>query len=123
MQCFEGFFGKPVTKPLESYGMGEIDVSDPDTGTSFTYIVPDSEKAKVDAASKLEANFARVVRDITNPGPKNIDGKTLTQPHLQRVDPKYVRSVEAMIQAACSRLRGDTISAPSKEEAMVWLQA
>merc|ERR1719171_2068188 len=123
MQCFEGFFGKPVTKPLESYGMGEIDVSDPDTGTSFTYIVPDSEKAKVDAASKLEANFAKVVQDITNPGPKNIDGKTLTQPELKRVDPKHVKSVEAMVRAACSRLRGNSIRAPSKEEAPAWEQA
>merc|ERR1711985_68941 len=124
MQCFEAFFGvKPSTKPLESFSMGTIDFFDPDNGASFTYIVPDSQKAKVDAASKLEANFARVVRDITNPGPKNIDGKTLSQPELQRVDPKHVRSVEAMVKAVCSRLRGSAIPAPSKEDAQVWTQA
>jgi len=124
MQCFEAFFGvKPSTKPLESFSMGTIDFFDPDNGASFTYIVPDSQKAKVDAASKLEANFAKVVRDITNPGPLNIDGKTLSQPELQRVDPKHVRSVEAMVKAVCSRLRGSAIPAPSKEDAMVWTQA
>merc|ERR1719161_1228147 len=124
MSCFEGLFGvKPAIKPLESYSAGTVDFFDPETGAAFTYIVPASEKAKNDAASKLEANFARVVRDITNPGPKNIDGKTLSQPELQRVDPKYVKSVEAMVTAVCGRLRGKAISAPSKEDAQVWTQA
>jgi len=112
-----------IAKPLESFSTGEIDVTDPDSGISFNYIVPDSDKAKVDAASKLEANMARVVQDITNPGPNNIDGKSLTQAHLKRVDPKDVKSVEAMIRAVCSHLRGNTINAPSKEEAPVWEQA
>merc|ERR1719310_337679 len=78
---------------------------------------------RVDAASKLEANMARVVQDITNPGPKAIGGGNLTQLNLKRVDPKYVKSVEAMVRAVCSRLRGNSIGAPSKEEAPVWEQA
>jgi len=125
MQCLEGIFGgqPQFTKPLASYSMGEIDVTDPDNGTSFNYIVPDSEKAKVDAASKLEANMARVVQDITNPGPKAIGGGALTQLNLKRVDPNYVKSVEAMVRAVCSRLRGNSINAPSVQEAPVWEQA
>ena len=54
MQCFEVLFGlqrpQATTVPLESYSVGKIDVYDPDNGTSFTYIIPDSEKAKVEAA-------------------------------------------------------------------------
>merc|ERR1719310_2437018 len=125
MQCFEGIFGQPprVIMPLESYGMGKIDVYDPDNGTSFVYIIPDSEKAKVDAAVKLEANFARVVEDITNPGPKNIDGKSLSQSDLKRVDPEDVKIVEALVSAVCSRLRGNKISPPSEAEAKVWEKA
>merc|ERR1712118_346428 len=35
--------------------------------------------ADIEAAQMLMFNAERVVSDITNPGPKNIDGKTLTQ--------------------------------------------
>jgi len=104
--------------------MGKIEVSDPDTGTTFLYFVPDSEKAKVEAACKLEENFARVLQDITNPEPTNIDGEVLTQPQLKRVDPKHVKSVEAMLKAVCSRLRGEAAPfAPSKDNAQAWEQA
>jgi len=127
MQCFEALFGlqrpQATTVPLESYSMGKIDVYDPDNGTSFTYIIPDSEKAKVDAACKLEANFARVVEDITNPGPKNIDGKSLSQIDLQRVDPEHVKTVEHLVSAVCSRLRGNKISIPPADKAKVWEKA
>jgi len=125
MACLEGMFGSngKFTKPLEAYITGKVDVSDPENGTSFMYFIPDSEKEKVDAACKLEANFVRVVQDITNPGPNNIDGKYLSQPHLQRVDPKHIKSVEAMVKAACSGLRGNAIAAPPKDQAQVWEQA
>jgi len=120
-ECFEGIFGFGTgPKPLSSYSAGTVMVSDPDSLTSFNYIVPDTEKAKAEAASKLESNFQKVVRDITNPGPKNIDGKALTQTYLQRVDPKHVKSVEAMVQAVCSLLKGKSVSAPSKQDALVW---
>merc|ERR1712193_242478 len=69
---------------------------------------------------KLEANFRKVVQDITNPGPTNIDGKALTQTYLQRVDPKHVKSVETMVQAVISLLRGKSVKAPSKQDAFVW---
>merc|ERR1719449_398647 len=61
-----------------------------------------------------------VVQDITNPGPTNIDGKALTQTYLQRVDPKHVKSVETMVQAVISLLRGKLVKAPSKQDAFVW---
>merc|ERR1711904_643149 len=99
-------------------------MGDPDTGTTFLYFVPDSEKAKVEAACKLEENFARVLQDITNQEPTNIDGEVLTQPQLKRVDPKHVKSVEAMLKAVCSRLRGEAAPfAPSKDNAQAWEQA
>merc|ERR1711904_235488 len=41
----------------------------------------------------------------------------------KRVDPNYVKSVEAMVRAVCSRLRGNSINAPSVQEAPVWEQA
>jgi len=120
-ECFEGIFGFGTgPKPLASYSKGTVNVSDPDTLTSFNYIVPDTEKAKKEAASKLEANFRKVVQDITNPGPTNIDGKALTQTYLQRVDPKHVKSVETMVQAVISLLRGKSVKAPSKQDAFVW---
>merc|ERR1719160_587912 len=50
---------------------------------------------RMEAAYKLASNRERVVQDITNPGPNNIDGKKLTQPHLVRVHPKYKASMEA----------------------------
>merc|ERR1711904_382825 len=41
--------------------------------------------ARMEAAHRLATNFERVVQDITNPGPSNIDGEELTQLHLTRV--------------------------------------
>merc|ERR1711904_462952 len=66
---------------------------------------------RLEAAHRLASNCTRVVQDITNPGPKNIDGKTLTQTNLKRVDPKHKESVEEMVQVVCSRLLGQEVSA------------
>merc|ERR1712224_753982 len=79
---------------------------------------------RLEAAHRLASNCTRVVQDITNPGPKNIDGKTLTQTNLKRVDPKHKESVEEMVQVVCSRLLGQEVSGPSTEaEALVWVEA
>jgi len=91
-----------------------------------TRLVPgqDSEQAKIEAAAKLMGNFARVVQDITNPGPKNIDGKELTQTGLMRVDPKDIKIVEKTVSAVCCRLLGkETSGASTPEEAKVWAMA
>merc|ERR1719473_36832 len=77
-----------------------------------------------EAATLLEANRARVVQDITNPGPKNIDGKDLTQKHLTRVDKKDQSEVDVMVREVCSCLRGKEMSAPSSPTAFkVWADA
>jgi len=88
-----------------------------------------SQSGKIDASS-LEAaqmlmfNAERVVQDITNPGPKNIDGKTLTQTDLKRVDVKHRVSVDQMIGEVCCRLVGKAGSKPSTaEEGKVWAEA
>jgi len=85
----------------------------------------DSEQAGVAAAVKLMGNFARVVKDITNQGPKAIDGtEPVTQTHLTRVDPKDTKHVEKMVSAACCRLLGKEVSgASTPEEARVWMEA
>jgi len=89
---------------------------------SFEF-VQDSEQAGVEAAKKLIANFARVTQDITNPGPENIDGKTLTQEELQRVDPKNLPHIQAMVRAVCCLLLGKETSGPATpEEALAWAQ-
>jgi len=86
--------------------------------------VQDSEQAGVDAACKLMANFTRVVQDITNPGPNNIDGKKLTQTELKRIDPQHLPCVRAMVSAVgCRLLRKGTSGASTPEEALVWAQA
>lgn len=67
------------------------------------------------------ANYARVVKDITNPGSQNIDGKMLTQLQLKRVDPGQTLYVQHMLRAACCRLLGKESCGPSTvEEAWVW---
>jgi len=84
----------------------------------------DSEQAGVDAAAKLMGNFARVVQDIVNSGPKNIDGKTLTQESLTRVNPSDTKTVQKMVSAVCCRLLGKETAGPATpEEAGVWFTA
>jgi hypothetical protein len=106
MDCFDGFFGPKI-----------------EFGTPVEF-VQDSEMAGIDAACKLMQNCDKVVFDICNPGPNNIYGKTLTQTHLKRVDPKDTRHVQEMIKAACRRLLGkETSGASTKDEALVWANA
>merc|ERR1719437_257011 len=53
--------------------------------------------AQMEAAHMLMSNRVRVVQDIVNPGPKNIDGKPLTQTELTRLGSGHQASVDAMI--------------------------
>merc|ERR1719238_1538056 len=76
--------------------------------------------AQTEAAQLLLANRDRVVQDIVNPGPKNIDQKTLTQLELQRVDSKDKGTVDAMVREVCNRLQGK----PGTEKpSLVWAAA
>merc|ERR1712050_236165 len=77
----------------------------------------------LEAARLLMFDAERVVRDITNPGPKNIDGKTLTQQQLKRVDVQQRVAVDAMIGGVCCRLLGKTASPSTSTEGQVWAQA
>merc|ERR1719436_1414843 len=60
--------------------------------------------AQMEAAHMLMSNREKVVQDITNPGPKNIEGKALTQTELKRVGVEHNGSVDAMVQEVCCRL-------------------
>jgi len=100
--------------------------------------------ARLEAAHRLATNFERVVQDITNPGPSNIDGKELTQLNLTRVKPVHKLEVQEMVKAVCSLLLGQPVSVwnqdseenlpaasprtprtgPStQQDALVWVQA
>merc|ERR1712039_474988 len=79
--------------------------------------------SRMEAAHMLMNNRERVVQDITNPGPKNIDGKALTQTDLKRLDIKHQASVNAMIKEVSCRLFGKTSSTPPPQEVLVWAEA
>jgi hypothetical protein len=78
-----------------------------------------------EAAKLLDGNRTRVIQDILNAGPKNIDGKDLTQTNLQRVSSSNKSIVEAMYREVVSCLGGkaalSTPSAPA--EIKVWAAA
>merc|ERR1719450_989876 len=77
-----------------------------------------------EAAQMLMSNHERVVQDITNPGPQNIEGKALTQLDLQRVDQKHRPLVGAMVREVCCCLVGNAMSKPlARDEALVWAEA
>merc|ERR1719387_3422823 len=76
--------------------------------------------AKIEAAHALMNNRERVVKDITNSGSTNIDGKPLTQLHLVRLEPRDASSVDSMVRALVSLLLGQAVSGPGGNEAMVW---
>merc|ERR1719230_729020 len=78
---------------------------------------------QIEAASKLMSNREKVVQDITNPGPQNIDGKALTQLNLKRMGRQHQASVDAMMKEVCSRLLGTETSKPSTEQVQVWGEA
>jgi len=79
--------------------------------------------AQMEAAYTLMGNRERVVQDITNPGPNNIDGKALTQRELKRVDIDSQASVNAMVKEVICRLLGKTPCTPAPQESLVWAQA
>merc|ERR1719343_1687241 len=82
------------------------------------------EAPNQEAAQMLMYNRERVIQDITNPGPKNIDGKTLTQTDLKRVGAQHRASVDAMVREVCCRLLGKGASEPQAAgEASVWAEA
>jgi len=79
---------------------------------------------QMEAAYKLISNRERVIQDLVNPGPNNIEGKTLTQTGLKRVDGKSRAVVEDMVKALGNRLLGKGVVGPhSPEEGLVWLEA
>ena len=60
------------------------------------------------------SNRERVVTDINNPGPLNIDGKELTQTQLARVDFISKPTVDAMVHEVCRRLLGGVAAASAR---------
>merc|ERR1712232_266888 len=76
--------------------------------------------AQMEAAHLLMSNRGRVVQDITNTGLTNIDGKSLTQSELKRVDTEHQASVDAMIREGCLRLLGKVTCKPQASEERVW---
>jgi hypothetical protein len=78
---------------------------------------------QVEAAVLLMTNHETVVNDIANPGPNAIKGGAMTQLDLKRVESKHKPSVDKMVRAVEARLLGSGATPPSKEEAMVWVQA
>merc|ERR1712224_1197027 len=72
--------------------------------------------ARLEAAHRLPTNIERVVQDITNPGPSNIEGKKLPQLNLMRVKAADKYTVEEMVKAVCSRLLGQPVSVWTQDE-------
>jgi len=88
-----------------------------------------NKSERIDAASHeasqlLMSNHVRVVNDITNAGPNNIDGKKLTQTNLKRVDVKHQMLVGAMVREVCCCLVGrPTLKPLAPEDVQVWAAA
>jgi hypothetical protein len=76
---------------------------------------------QIEAASKLMSNREKVVKDITNPGPRGVCGGPLSQGHLKRLDPKHQASVDEMVSEVYRCLLGKTMQV--KGEPLVWAQA
>lgn len=84
----------------------------------------ESNTGAVEAARALMSNRDRVVKDICNPGPTNIDGKRLSQTQLQRVSKEQQACVHAMISEVCCRLLFVTNPQPDIEkDPAVWKDA
>merc|ERR1719217_1395945 len=82
------------------------------------------DTACLEAAQMLMSNYERVVQDITNPGPNNIDGKRLTQTDLRRVDIKHKELVGAMVcEVPCCLIGKATVKMLVPEEVQVWAEA
>jgi len=79
---------------------------------------------QIEAASKLMSNRETVVKDITNPGPRGVYGRELSQTHLKRVDSKYQASVNQMVCDVYGRLYGTVASElPATQDVQVWMDA
>eukprot|EP00747_Dinoflagellata_sp_TGD_P139716 gnl/TRDRNA2_/TRDRNA2_175933_c0_seq1.p1 gnl/TRDRNA2_/TRDRNA2_175933_c0~~gnl/TRDRNA2_/TRDRNA2_175933_c0_seq1.p1 ORF type:complete len:477 (-),score=88.04 gnl/TRDRNA2_/TRDRNA2_175933_c0_seq1:16-1380(-) len=79
--------------------------------------------AQIEAFGKLMSNRETVVKDITNPGPRGVNGGQLTQTHLKRLDGTHQIHVDAMVKEVCNRLLGNKISEPTSEQVQVWGEA
>jgi hypothetical protein len=82
------------------------------------------EASKHQVATRLMCNRDRVVKDICNPGAKNIDGQALTQPDLKRLGRENEASVHAMISDVCCSLTHTGNPRPATaQDKPVWQQA
>jgi len=79
--------------------------------------------AQVEAASKLISNREKVVKDICNPGSTAVNGGSVTQTDLKRLQPGQQASVDAMVREVCGRLLGKSAAAPGPSDAQVWADA
>ena len=77
--------------------------------------------AREEAALKLQSNHSRVLRDVCNPGPLNIEDKPLTQLHLRRVAPKDELFADQALREIFKRLIGEGETAPTtQQQGVVW---
>merc|ERR1719324_560871 len=67
--------------------------------------------AQIEAASKLMSNKEKVVKDICNQGSTAVNGGSVTQTDLKRLQPGQQSSVDAMVGEVCSRLLGKNATA------------
>lgn len=78
---------------------------------------------QIEASSKLMSNRDKVYLDITNPGPRGVNGGQLTQLDLKRVDRKHQKAVDTMLKEMCGRLLGNKNVVASPELVQVWTDA
>merc|ERR1711904_207391 len=76
--------------------------------------------AQIEASSKLTSNCDTVVKDICNQGSTAVNGGSVTQTDLKRLQPGQQQSVQAMVIEVCGRLLGKQ-EGPS--DAQVWAEA
>jgi len=79
--------------------------------------------AQIEASSKLTSNCDTVVKDICNQGSTAVNGGSVTQTDLKRLQPGQQPSVQAMISEVCGRLLGKNVSVPGPSDAQVWAEA
>merc|ERR1719301_257935 len=79
--------------------------------------------AQLEASSKLTSNVDKVVKDICNQGSTAVNGGSVTQTDLKRLQPGQQASVDAMVREVCGRLLGKSAAAPGPSDAQVWADA
>merc|ERR1711904_677359 len=72
--------------------------------------------AHIEASSKLTSNRDTVVKDICNQGSTAVNGGSVTQTDLKRLQPGQQQSVQAMVSEVCRRLLGKKASQPGPSE-------